>query len=361
MRVRCFGGFLIPLVVIMTAFSSSFEAQQTAPWAVPSVAQDSARRAAVPLEAIPAILNAFRSHDLVAVGEGGHGNEQSHAFRLALIRDPQFGSTVNDIVVECGNAFYQDAMDRFVRGEEVPADVLRDIWQNTTATSEACDVPIYEEFYRAVRTVNTSLPRERQLRILLGDPPVEWNKVQTWDDLRKWTQNNNRNVHAAELIRREVLAKHRRALIVYGDGHIWRKALGRTIVDLLETDGGTKVFAIATPPVVDLAGLQADVGSWRTPAIAILRGTVLGAVTFPTYYPDGLGDATIRFNSLRMEDQDDALLYLGPPSTITFGRLPVARCEDAGYMEMRLRRIALMPNSDGMVERLKRYCASLRK
>jgi hypothetical protein len=327
--------------------------------AVSNVAQESApSRRAVPREPIAAILDAFRSHDVVAMGEGGHGNEQSHAFRLALIRDPKFAATVNDIVVECGNALYQDVMDRFVRGAEIPNDVLRDVWQNTTATSEACEVPIYEDFYRAVRNVNASLPRERQLRILLGDPPVEWSKVQTWDDLRNWTRNNNRNAHAADLIRREVLAKHRRALVVYGDGHVWRKSLGRTIVDLLETDG-TKVFAIATPPEVDLTSLQADVASWPTPSIAILRGTILGSAAFPTYFPDGLGDATVRFNSLRMEDQDDALLYLGPSRTITFARLPVARCEDARYMEMRLRRIALMPNSERIVERLKRYCASL--
>jgi hypothetical protein len=346
--------------LVVAALSTSFPAQRATFSAISSVAQESvAQRPAVPLEPIAAILDAFRSHDVVALAEGGHGNEQSHAFRLALIRDPKFAVTVNDIVVECGNALYQDVMDRFVRGEEVPNDVLRDVWQNTTAATDACEVPIYEEFYRAVRTVNASLPREHQLRILLGDPPIEWDKVQTWDDLRKWTRNNNRNVHAADLIRRDVLAKHRRALIVYGDGHIWRKALGRTIVDLLETDGRTKVFAIATPPSVDLADLQADVRSWRRPSIAILRGTILGGVAFPTYYPDGLGDATAQFSSLRMEDQDDALLYLGPPTTITFGRLPAARCEDARYMQMRLRRIALMPTAQGIVERLKRHCASV--
>ena len=68
---------------------------------------------AVPVEPIGAILDAFRSHAIVALGEGLHGNEQGHAFRLTLIRDPRFAVTVNDIVVECGNAKYQDLMDRF--------------------------------------------------------------------------------------------------------------------------------------------------------------------------------------------------------------------------------------------------------
>src|SRR5919108_2605092 len=35
---------------------------------------------AFPVNAITAILDAFRSHSVVALGEGPHGNEQGHAF-----------------------------------------------------------------------------------------------------------------------------------------------------------------------------------------------------------------------------------------------------------------------------------------
>jgi hypothetical protein len=123
------------------------------------LAQEGApRKLAVPLEPIAAILDAFRTHDVVALAEGGHGNEQAYTFRLALIRDTRFSAVVNDIVVECGNALYQDVIDRFVRGDEVPNDVLLDVWQNTTGATEACEAPIYEEFYRAVRAVNSTLP-----------------------------------------------------------------------------------------------------------------------------------------------------------------------------------------------------------
>src|SRR3954469_14793290 len=86
---------------------------------------------AIPLEPISAIIDAFRSHSVVALGEG-HGNEQGHAFRLSLIRDPRFAATVNDIVVECGNARYQELIDRFMSGGDVPYEQLRQVWQNTT-------------------------------------------------------------------------------------------------------------------------------------------------------------------------------------------------------------------------------------
>src|SRR3954462_15508659 len=70
-----------------------------------------------PVEPIAAIIDAFRSHEIVALGNvEGRGNEQSHAFQLSLISHPRFAGPVNDIVVEFGNAQYQGLMDRFVGG-----------------------------------------------------------------------------------------------------------------------------------------------------------------------------------------------------------------------------------------------------
>lgn len=80
---------------------------------------------AVPLEPVAAILAAFRSHTIVALGEP-HMIEQGHALRLALIRDQRFPGTVNDIVWECGSARYQGVMDRFMQGEQVSDADLRE-------------------------------------------------------------------------------------------------------------------------------------------------------------------------------------------------------------------------------------------
>src|SRR6185436_15320208 len=119
-----------------------------------------------PVNPIEGILAAFRSHTIVALGEGNHNNEQGHEFRLSLIRDPRFPLLVNDIVVEFGNSRYQDVMDRFVRGENVPAAMLRQVWQNTAQSGWAWDSTIYEEFYRAVRDVNSNQSPDHQLRVL---------------------------------------------------------------------------------------------------------------------------------------------------------------------------------------------------
>jgi hypothetical protein len=246
------------------------------------LAQDApAPKPAVAIEPVAAILNAFKSHPVVALSEGEHGNEEGLTFRLSLIRDPRFSTLVNDIVVECGSSRYQGLMDQFVRGSDVSDAELRQIWWQGIEPGVACDRPIYEDFVRGVRTLNASLPAKRQLRVLIGEPPVDWAEVHRPDDLMKWLLDRDGRF-PADLIQREVLAKHRRALVVYGSGHLQRRNIGRnyerenTIVSLLES-AGIKVFSIwATEIPVDVRALQADTASWRVPSLALLRNTVLG-------------------------------------------------------------------------------------
>jgi hypothetical protein len=322
-----------------------------------------APKSARPANPTTTILNAFRTHPLVALSEGQHWNEQGHEFRMALIRDPRLSSVVNDIVLESGDARYQDVIDRFIAGEEVPYDELRHVWEDTTMTNTVWDVPIYEEFYRTVREVNRTLPRTKRFRVLLGDPPIDWTKVTTKEEVLKWM--NQRNAFAAELIRNEVLAKGRRALVIYGDGHLFRKGeetvpdsyVDKTkpeepLVSKLEKTNPGAVYSIAAPTTADLAKFQPDVTTWPAPSIALLKGTVLGAAPFATIYELSGPE----FKSVSMEDQFDAVLYLGPPSSIRTTQLSKAKCSDSRYMSMRLTRMALVPWGQYEIESLKQYC-----
>jgi len=317
---------------------------------------------AVPLEPIAAILEAFDTHDVVALGEGRHNNEQGFAFRLSLIRDPRFSATVNDIVVESGSSTHQAVMDRFIRGEEVPDKQLRLAWQDTTQADGTWDVPMYEEFFKAVRAVNTSLPPERKLRVLLGDPPFDWEHATREESIRI---SSRREPFAAELIQREVLAKKRRALIIYGDMHFAKRAVvgSGSIVTRL-ADMQARVLSIWTHTTdADLRTLEPEIGKWRVPSLAYTAGTTFGAAPLGFYRRLGGGD------DARMQDQFDAVLYLGPPSSITIRRSEIAPslCADAAYMKMRLSRLALMdppgatlpPGVISPTERLKRYCDSV--
>src|SRR5439155_20551896 len=283
-----------------------------------------------PVGAIPTIVEAYRSHAVLRVYDGReHGDPEGHAFILSLVRDPRLAAVADDIVVECCNALYQDRIDRFVRGEEIPPDALAELWRNTTQVNAGQrDCPSCEELFRAVRTQNASLPHDHRLRVLLGDPPIDWDAVHTHEDHAKWIAL--RDSFPADLIRREVLAKGRRALVAYGGMHLQRKNLlanyesegpAETLVSRLESTTGTRAFTIWA--ATKLEALQPDVVSWRAPALTIARGTVLGAADFADYYQHPVRRIAIRngkpdfanavardeWRALRMEDQFDAVLY----------------------------------------------------
>jgi len=317
--------------------------------------QTLSRRPAVRLDPVSVILDAFTSHRVVALGEGAHGNEQGHAFRLALIRDPRFAALVNDIVVESGSARYQDVIDRFVRGDEVSDTALRDIRENTVTPTPVWDRPMYEETFRAVRDVNRSLPRDRQLRILLGDPPIDWSVVTTADAYRAWLMK--RDSHPAELIQREVLARGRRALVVYGDGHFQARSErpGRSLLGILET-GGERVFAV-TSTFADLSRFQNDVAAWSTPWLAMLKGTPLGAAPYEVFFGPPPPVDFFKANPA-IEDHYDAVLVLGSSSSLTFGRPPYPRCADPDYVKMRVGRMVASGMPPTVAGRLAQECAA---
>ena len=83
------------------------------------------------LDAAAELLGAFDRVPVVALGEA-HGLQEEHDFLGTLLRHPDFPARVNDIVVEFGNALYQDVVDRYLAGEAVDRSELRQAWRNTT-------------------------------------------------------------------------------------------------------------------------------------------------------------------------------------------------------------------------------------
>ncbi len=358
MRIRAMTFRGVGFGLALATVSASVPGQQDAP------------EPAVPVDPIPAILDAFRSHAIVALGDA-HGTAQAQAFLRSLVRDPRFAATVNDIVVEFGNARYQDLVDRFVTGADVPPDSLQQVWRNTTIANE---IPVDEEFFRTVRDVNATLPPARRVRVLLGDPPIDWAEVRDRAGHYRWFAM--RDSYPAALIQLEVLARGRRALLVYGQLHFqrlnvmsnldmqdWRM---QTIVSLLERATPTRVFTVWNADDA-LATVQPDVASWPAPSLAVLGGTTIGAADASVFVP-----APARFTfrddrrvevprdqwrPLRAEDQLDAVLYLGPRSALTRVPLSAAICSDPEYIEERLRRIALTGIPRGEADRVKRLCA----
>jgi hypothetical protein len=328
----------------------------------------------VPLDPIAVMVDAFRTHDIVAMSDA-HGNEQNHAFRLKLIRDPRFVAVANDIVIEPANARYQNVVDRFVRGEAVPRNELRRAWEDTSVPTAGNNYEMVEELIDTVRAVNRSAPRDRQLRVVLGDPPIDWDTVRTRDEHQKWL--GLRDSYPAALIQTEVLAKERRALVLYGHLHFQRWNLmsnyemedwrAQTIISLLERATPAKVFIVWS---LDLTKLPADPSSWPVPSLVLIRGTTLGTADFALYHPSD----RVRFSfqngnvaqvpreqwrTMRAEEQLDAALYLGAASQMRerpSHEIPPALCSEPGFVDRQVKRIALAGVPQFEADRLKTYC-----
>jgi hypothetical protein len=65
--------------------------------------------------------------------------------------------------------------------------------------------------------------------------------------------------------------------------------LAQIVVSLVESKAAGEVFAIWTQTWADLKVLQADVIAWPVPSLAIVRGTLLGAIDFASYFPSEPG------------------------------------------------------------------------
>jgi hypothetical protein len=163
--------------------------------------------------AASAVLSAFRQYEVVAMPEA-HGMKDLDDFILALIRHPAFAARVNDIVVECDNSLYQPELDRYIAREDVPFVTVRRTWRNTS--QPMCGLSgFFEQLFPLIRALNQKLPPGRRLRVLAGNPLIDWERAKSAQEAFM-----DRDETIASVIEREVLAKHRKALMLFGAFHI---------------------------------------------------------------------------------------------------------------------------------------------
>jgi hypothetical protein len=288
-----------------------------------------------PQPAIAAMIDAFRDHRLVSIGEV-HRNQQVHDFIVALLRDTRFLPSGGDIVVEFGNARYQGVVDRYTSGGSVaPRDLVR-VWRDAVNIL-VWDAPVYERLFATVRSVNQHRSSGRRLRIVLADPPIDWTSIH---DRTGWERVSAlRDQHAADVISREVLATGHRGLLIFGSGHVQNEkafdAYGKpnpipppNLAERLQrAHPGATLFVLA-----DWMSREVDVllAEWRPPVLIPLRGTRLGSTH--------VGPPS---NTPRFEELADAFLYLGPMPSLTTS-VPSPRIyRDTAYLTELLRRDAI--------------------
>jgi hypothetical protein len=322
-----------------------------------------AQAAPRPEEAVAAVLRAFDDHPVVAVGES-HGLKEEREFLCKLVSDPRFPDKVNDIVVEFGNARFQGVIDRYLAGDDVPAAELQRVWRERTCPGPQSS-SAYPKYFAAFREANRALPPARRFCVLLGDPPIDWQAVRGFEDLGRFL--GRRESHFAQVVETEVLAKGRKALLIIGSAHLFRKspsgpmeggpkrfgpppAAGAepktkegpvfvrapvggpgagNVAQLIERKHPGKLFIVLPHDGLGQGSVEIEsrfFGSWPAPSLAPLNGTALGAAaasqTMPRmkFFKDGKAVDAPKADPAkgpRLEEVADALLYLGPHEGLT--------------------------------------------
>jgi hypothetical protein len=295
---------------------------------------------------MPAILAAFDKYEVVAM-PAAHGMKDIDDFILTLIRTPAFAEKVNDIEVECGNSLYQPVLDRYIAGEDVSFKEVRKVWRNTT--QPMCGQSGFvEQFFPLVRAINQKLPPAKRLRVLAGDPPIDWDQVKSFDDALKFL---GRDASIASVMEKEVLSKHRKALMLFGTFHLFH-GQPRSAVSIYEKD-----FSNLTLVISDIgpfykgsaAGSGSEFVNWPIPALAMAPGTWLGALDLSHFLPPPVmmdKDCNVHNDFSKplqkpMAELVDAFLYLGPPDLSLNAQLPADIVLDVDYKKELKRRESL--------------------
>lgn len=295
------------------------------------------------------IFDAFKTHPLVGLGEW-HGLAQMLDFYVVLLRDPRFAKDVGNIVLEVGDAAQQGVIDRYVNGENVPYAELRKVWADTVGWFPTVTFAGSINIYSTIRDVNAKLPPEQRIKVWLGEPPIDWAAMKTkadWEPLVK-----QRDTHPAELIEREILAKNKKALVIYGAGHMGIYTPNPVLRMLIDASHPGALFVV-TPYVgyaqKDCAArFERHIKGWPTPSLVTpIRGSTLekdiwrkGCNAFAK--PKELPDAAFNNsgpNNLGLNG--DALLYLGPRKELVYGPRDPDILLDADYRAEMNRRMIL--------------------
>jgi len=302
-----------------------------------------------PEPAIPAVLAAFDKYEVVAMPED-HGLKDLDDLILGLVRNPAFPDKVNDVVVECGNSLYQPILDRYIAGEDVPLIEARQVWRNT-------DQPIcggagsgfFEQLYPLLRAINQKLQPGKRLRVLAGGLPIDWEQVKSFQDILKL---GPRDAGIASVMEKEVLSKHRKALMLFGTFHLFHMSEVRaSAVSMYEKDYPGVTFVISELIAADMQ-ISAAFADWQSPSLSRVKGTRLGGLDLTHFLPPATRidekDCSVHNEFPKhlqkpMEDLVDALLYLGPNDLAMKEQFPAYIVLDTDYIAEVRRRESVLP------------------
>jgi hypothetical protein len=210
----------------------------------------------------------------------------------------------------------------------MPYSELRRVWTDVVGWLPTVTYMGSINLYATIREVNRGLSPEKRIKVWLGEPPIDWSNIQTkadWDPIVV-----QRDTYPAQLVEKEILAKGKKALLIYGSGHFGQYPDPPNLRALMDKAHPGMLFTI-TPygsynSKACAARFERDSKKWPVPAlISPVRGTALEKdAMLPACAVFGKPPAGIPQDHLERSQRNnigltsDALLYLGPRDRFVF-------------------------------------------
>ena len=163
----------------------------------------------------------FDTHQFVFMGST-HGWKKQHDFQQCLLSRQAFQRRVSDVMVEWANPVYQDLVDRYLLTlEPIAIEQLAPVWTNTDAPDLWGRLMLMPAFYETVRAINQHLEPARRIRVIGGNEPIDWSKVETQEDVARYAYKSNWAAHV--IMEHYATDPSRKLFVVYGEGHVNRR------------------------------------------------------------------------------------------------------------------------------------------
>jgi hypothetical protein len=261
--------------------------------------------------AIDGIAGQFDRYSIVQLGEL-HRSLQIHTFIQQMLRDPRFICRVDDVVVEFGNSRLQKLADIYATGGALGETQIQSMWRETSVPL-TWNAPVYRAIYDTIRDINRARLCDHKVRIVLADAPLDWSKIGTVKDLAPFA---DRDSAMADVVEREVIAKHHHAFLITGEFHAEKRtdddADGLRTAQIIERRHPHALFSIVTIPAPAAAALHMD----SAPSFRPVHGSGLENKPFAMTGPDWSGVQHGTHSGLHIGDVVDGLLYVGGYSSL---------------------------------------------
>jgi len=301
-----------------------------------------------PMDAAEYVRRSLGAFPIVCLAEGGHAAREPHRFLQRLLSDTAVLAAVDVIIVEFAAGRHQAVLDAYIRGEDVTFSALSRIWRDTQQSPAGpWDSPLYQELLRVIRDANRLLPSSQQVRVLAGDPPIDWEAIRTRDEFT--AARIARDPYVAKLAMEQAFVRDKTVLILFGGAHLPRIPIAPgdprnslTHRILLRHPGTVRAIGFLNP---ENLGIENRIDQFEAGKVYPTDGHWVGGLDaarfFPMVYTPVVDTTTGRqrmqpirlYTDRKVRELFDALVYVGPSSQWEIVPASLDAERDAAYIQ----------------------------